>query len=48
MSTVIDTDIQHAVEDAAVTVGIDAHGNSLYHDVQTAAHDRLKEIFARL
>jgi L(+)-tartrate dehydratase beta subunit len=31
-----------------LTVGIDAHGNSLYHDVQAAAQDRLKEIFARL
>jgi L(+)-tartrate dehydratase beta subunit len=31
-----------------LTVGIDAHGNSLYHDVQTAAQDKLKEIFARL
>ena len=31
-----------------LTVGIDAHGNSLYHDVQAAAHDKLKEIFARL
>jgi L(+)-tartrate dehydratase beta subunit len=31
-----------------LTVGIDAHGNSLYHDVQAAAQERLKEIFARL
>ena len=31
-----------------LTVGIDAHGNSLYHDVQSAAQDKLKEIFARL
>jgi L(+)-tartrate dehydratase beta subunit len=31
-----------------LTVGIDAHGNSLYHDVQAAAQDKLKEIFARL
>ena len=31
-----------------LTVGIDAHGNSLYHDVQAAAHEKLKEIFARL
>src|SRR5215207_6672604 len=31
-----------------LTVGIDAHGNSLFHDVQTAAQDKLKEIFARL
>jgi hypothetical protein len=46
MSTVIDTDMQHAVEDAAAPVDIDAHANSLYH--QTTAQDRLKEIFARL
>jgi L(+)-tartrate dehydratase beta subunit len=31
-----------------LTVGIDAHGNSLYHDVQTAAHKKLEEIYARL
>ena len=31
-----------------LTVGIDAHGNSLYHDVQAAAGEKLKEIFARL
>jgi len=31
-----------------LTVGIDAHGNSLYHDVQTAAQEKLKEIYARL
>ena len=31
-----------------LTVGIDAHGNSLYHDVQTAAHEKLKELYARL
>jgi L(+)-tartrate dehydratase beta subunit len=31
-----------------LTVGIDAHGNSLYHDVQERAHDRLKEILARI
>ena len=30
-----------------LTVGIDAHGNSLYHDVQAAAQEKLKEIFAR-
>ena len=30
-----------------LTVGIDAHGNSLYHDVQAAAQDKLKELFAR-
>ena len=29
-------------------VGIDAHGNSLYHDVQERAHDKLKELYARL
>ncbi len=31
-----------------LTVGIDAHGNSLYHDVQEAAKKRLEGIFARL
>jgi L(+)-tartrate dehydratase beta subunit len=31
-----------------LTVGIDAHGNSLYHDVQTQAQTKLKEINARL
>jgi L(+)-tartrate dehydratase beta subunit len=31
-----------------LTVGIDAHGNSLYHDVQTAAHKKLEEIYAKL
>jgi L(+)-tartrate dehydratase beta subunit len=31
-----------------LTVGIDAHGNSLYHDVQTAAQKKLEDIFARL
>jgi len=31
-----------------LTVGIDAHGRSLYHDVQTEAQKRLEEIFARL
>jgi L(+)-tartrate dehydratase beta subunit len=30
-----------------LTVGIDAHGNSLYHDVQAAAQVKLKELFAR-
>ncbi len=30
-----------------LTVGIDAHGNSLYHDVQEAAHEKLKELYAR-
>ena len=31
-----------------LTVGIDAHGNSLYHDVQARAQEKLKELFARL
>jgi L(+)-tartrate dehydratase beta subunit len=31
-----------------LTVGIDAHGNSLYHDVQTRAQAKLEEINARL
>ena len=31
-----------------LTVGIDAHGNSLYHDVQTAAATKLEELYARL
>src|SRR2546422_5532756 len=31
-----------------LTVGIDAHGNSLYHDVQTEAQKRLEGIIARL
>jgi len=31
-----------------LTVGIDAHGNSLYHDVQAAAHKKLEEIYAKL
>jgi L(+)-tartrate dehydratase beta subunit len=31
-----------------LTVGIDAHGNSLFHDVQEHAQDKLKELFARL
>jgi L(+)-tartrate dehydratase beta subunit len=31
-----------------LTVGIDAHANSLYHDVQTAAQEKLKELYARL
>jgi L(+)-tartrate dehydratase beta subunit len=29
-----------------LTVGIDAHGNSLYHDVQAAAQEKLKELYA--
>ena len=31
-----------------LTVGIDAHGNSLYHDVQTEARRRLEGILERL
>jgi len=31
-----------------LTVGIDAHGNSLYHDVQEAAQAKLKELYAKL
>jgi tartrate/fumarate subfamily iron-sulfur-dependent hydro-lyase beta chain len=31
-----------------LTVGIDAHGNSLYHDVQAAARRKLEELYARL
>jgi L(+)-tartrate dehydratase beta subunit len=31
-----------------LTVGIDAHGNSLYHDVQTAARKKLEELYAKL
>ena len=31
-----------------LTVGIDAHGSSLYHDVQAAAHKKLEELYARL
>ena len=31
-----------------LTVGIDAHGNSLYHDVQTQAKEKLEELYARL
>jgi L(+)-tartrate dehydratase beta subunit len=31
-----------------LTVGIDAHGNSLYHDVQARASARLEEILAAL
>ena len=31
-----------------LTVGIDAHGNSLYHDVQAEAKKRLEGIIARL
>ena len=31
-----------------LTVGIDAHGNSLYRDVQTRARAKLEELYARL
>jgi L(+)-tartrate dehydratase beta subunit len=31
-----------------LTVAIDAHGNSLYHDVQSRAQHKLKELYARL
>ena len=31
-----------------LTVGIDAHGNSLYRDVQDRAREKLEEIYARL
>ena len=31
-----------------LTVGIDAHGNSLYRDVQTRAKQKLEELYARL
>jgi L(+)-tartrate dehydratase beta subunit len=31
-----------------LTVGIDAHGNSLYHDVQDRARKKLEELYARL
>jgi L(+)-tartrate dehydratase beta subunit len=31
-----------------LTVGIDAHGSSLYHDVQARAQEKLKELYARL
>jgi L(+)-tartrate dehydratase beta subunit len=31
-----------------LTVGIDAHGTSLFHDVQEAAKKRLEELYARL
>jgi L(+)-tartrate dehydratase beta subunit len=31
-----------------LTVGIDAHGNSLYRDVQTRAKAKLEELYARL
>jgi L(+)-tartrate dehydratase beta subunit len=31
-----------------LTVGIDAHGNSLFHDVQERAKQRLEELYERL
>ena len=31
-----------------LTVGIDSHGTSLYHDVQAEANKRLEELYARL
>jgi L(+)-tartrate dehydratase beta subunit len=31
-----------------LTVGIDAHGTSLFHDVQEAAHKRLETLYERL
>ena len=31
-----------------LTVGIDAHGNSLFHDVQDRAKQKLEELYARL
>jgi L(+)-tartrate dehydratase beta subunit len=31
-----------------LTVGIDAHGSSIFHDVQERAKQRLEEIYARL
>src|SRR5881396_688739 len=31
-----------------LTVGIDAHGNSLYRDVQDAARKKLEELYARI
>jgi L(+)-tartrate dehydratase beta subunit len=31
-----------------LTVGIDSHGNSLYHDVQQQARKRLEDLYARL
>jgi len=31
-----------------LTVGIDAHGNSLFHDVQERAKKKLEELYARL
>jgi L(+)-tartrate dehydratase beta subunit len=31
-----------------LTVGIDSHGNSVFHDVQEAARKKLEELYARL
>jgi L(+)-tartrate dehydratase beta subunit len=31
-----------------LTVAIDAHGNSLYRDVQAQAQKRLEDLYARL
>jgi L(+)-tartrate dehydratase beta subunit len=31
-----------------LTVGVDSHGNSLYHDVQTEARKRLEDLYAKL
>jgi L(+)-tartrate dehydratase beta subunit len=31
-----------------LTVGIDSHGNSLFHDVQERANKKLEELYARL
>jgi L(+)-tartrate dehydratase beta subunit len=31
-----------------LTVGIDSHGNSLFHDVQERAKQKLEELYARL
>jgi L(+)-tartrate dehydratase beta subunit len=31
-----------------LTVGIDSHGNSVFHDVQEAAKKKLEELYARL
>ena len=35
-------------EDAPLTVAIDSHGTSLYHDVQEEARKRLEDLYARL
>ena len=31
-----------------LTVAIDSHGNSLYHDVQQQAKTKLEELYAKL